>query len=73
MKTIFKSIAVSVFMLTCLSCNANNKSNKAEVAFSETLEHETNNQFIKVALLLDTSNSIGGRKKKKKKKKKKLF
>ena len=60
MKTIFKSIVLSVLMITCLSCNANNKSKKADVALAETEEHETNKQFIKVALLLDTSNSMDG-------------
>jgi hypothetical protein len=47
-------------MVTYLSCNANNKSNKDEVALAETIEETTNNQFIKVALLLDTSNSMDG-------------
>ncbi|WP_456439581.1 vWA domain-containing protein [Psychroserpens sp.] len=49
----------------CLSCNANNKSNKADTVLAKTVEHETvkheeNDQFIKVALLLDTSNSMDG-------------
>ena len=60
MKTFFKSIVLSVFMITCLSCNANNKSDKTKVALVETVIHEANNQFIKVALLLDTSNSMDG-------------
>ncbi|WCO02065.1 vWA domain-containing protein [Psychroserpens ponticola] len=65
MKTIFNSIVLGVIMITCLSCNANNKSNKANVVLVETIKHETteneaNNQFIKVALLLDTSNSMDG-------------
>ena len=65
MKTIFKSTVLSAFMITCLSCNANNKSNKADTVLAETVEHETvkhetNDQFIKVALLLDTSNSMDG-------------
>lgn len=58
-------MVLSVFMTMCLSCNANNKSNKTEVAHTETVTHETikneaNGQFIKVALLLDTSNSMDG-------------
>ncbi|WP_431137068.1 VWA domain-containing protein [Psychroserpens mesophilus] len=60
MKTIFKSIVLSILMMTCLSCNANHKSDSAQIAFKETKQHETNNQFIKVALLLDTSNSMDG-------------
>lgn len=59
MKTIFNSMVLSFFMVTYLSCNANNKSNKDEVALV-TIEETTSNQFIKVALLLDTSNSMDG-------------
>lgn len=51
---------LSALMVTHLSCNANNKSNKTETAKAEMVIHETNNQFIKVALLLDTSNSMDG-------------
>jgi hypothetical protein len=47
-------------MISCLSCNANNKTNKTDVALAEAEEYETNKQFIKVALLLDTSNSMDG-------------
>lgn len=60
MKTILKSIVLSAIMIICLSCNANSKSNKADVALVQTEEHKTNKQFIKVALLLDTSNSMDG-------------
>jgi len=65
MKTIFKSLALIILTLTCLSCNANNKPNKTKVNLAETVKHETikneeNTQFIKVALLLDTSNSMDG-------------
>jgi len=65
MKTIFKSVVLGALMVTCLSCNANNKSNTTDVVLAETVEHETitnetNDQFIKVALLLDTSNSMDG-------------
>ena len=65
MKTIFKSILFSALMISNLSCNANNKPNKTDVVLAETVIHETttnatNNQFIKVALLLDTSNSMDG-------------
>jgi len=60
MKTIFKSIVLSIITITSLSCNANNKSNNTDIVLTETAVHETNNQFIKVALLLDTSNSMDG-------------
>ena len=65
MKKIFNSITLSILMIMCISCNANNKSNKADIVIAETITHETitnaaNNQFIKVALLLDTSNSMDG-------------
>ncbi|MFK7781372.1 vWA domain-containing protein [Psychroserpens sp.] len=60
MKTIFKSMVLSVLMITSLSCNANNKSNESDVVLAKTVKHNSNNQFIKVALLLDTSNSMDG-------------
>lgn len=65
MKTISKSIALIVLMTTCFTCNANNKSDKTELNLEAAVKHETmtneaNNQFIKVALLLDTSNSMDG-------------
>lgn len=65
MKPFFKSTVLSALMITCFSCNANNKSDKTDLILSKTIEHETikndtNNQFIKVALLLDTSNSMDG-------------
>lgn len=65
MKTIFKYTVLSALLMTCFSCNANNKSDKANIVLADNLKHETikndtNNQFIKVALLLDTSNSMDG-------------
>lgn len=60
MKTIFKSIVLSTLIISCLSCNANNKTNNAKTTLAEVVNHSTNNQFIKVALLLDTSNSMDG-------------
>lgn len=60
MKTILKMIGLGVLIATSLSCNAKNKSNKTEVALANVDEHTSNKQFIKVALLLDTSNSMDG-------------
>ncbi|SDR67130.1 von Willebrand factor type A domain-containing protein [Formosa sp. Hel1_31_208] len=60
MKTIFRTIAISLCMINILSCNANEKKEQAQVAFIEPTTHHLHNQFIKVALLLDTSNSMDG-------------
>lgn len=42
------------------ACNANNKKQANSYAQSEILKHNPNEQYIKVALLLDTSNSMDG-------------
>ncbi|WP_323788482.1 hypothetical protein [Psychroserpens sp.] len=65
MKTILKTTVLALCMITFMSCNGNNKATNSDVVLAETVEHETttnvvNNQFIKVALLLDTSNSMDG-------------
>lgn len=60
MKTIFKSILLSAIFLSCLSCNAKTKTNKTDPILAEVEEQNINNQFIKVTLLLDTSNSMDG-------------
>lgn len=64
MKTLFKSTVLSLALATFLSCNGNN-TKKEPLAYNvvETIIHpepKTNKQFIKVALLLDTSNSMDG-------------
>lgn len=44
-----------------VSCNAKNKKNpETTMAIVETVKNEPSKQFIKVALLLDTSNSMDG-------------
>ncbi|WP_396602254.1 VWA domain-containing protein [Algibacter sp. R77976] len=60
MKTYFKTCLLSFALIGFISCNANNK--KQAVALNDTKveHHEPNKQFIKVALLLDTSNSMDG-------------
>ncbi|WP_298498326.1 VWA domain-containing protein [uncultured Algibacter sp.] len=60
MKTYFKTLLLSFTLIGFLSCNANSK--KQSVAFNNTKpeNYEPNKQFIKVALLLDTSNSMDG-------------
>lgn len=61
MKTILRTTALSLCLFGLLSCNANSKKmNTADVAIAETSHTPTNKQFIKVALLLDTSNSMDG-------------
>ena len=59
MKTliIMGSIALTISSLT--ACNGNNKTQKNLYALNETL-HKSEKQYIKVALLLDTSNSMDG-------------
>ncbi|OUS00338.1 hypothetical protein A9Q86_10205 [Flavobacteriales bacterium 33_180_T64] len=60
MKTIIKTLVVSLCMISFLSCNAKEKKEIEQLALVETKAHKPNNQFIKVALLLDTSNSMDG-------------
>lgn len=61
MKTILKTMVLGLCFFVLLTCNANSKkSTSSDLAMVEnTIEHD-NEQFIKVALLLDTSNSMDG-------------
>ena len=61
MKTILKTTVLGLCIFGLLSCNANTKkTNEKDFAIAETAIHEPSKQFIKVALLLDTSNSMDG-------------
>ncbi|CAH8281345.1 von Willebrand factor type A domain-containing protein [Mariniflexile fucanivorans] len=60
MKTHFKTLVLGITLIGFTACNANNKKQPIEYAKVETLKPETNKQYIKVALLLDTSNSMDG-------------
>ena len=61
MKNVTKVMAVSLLVLGFLSCNANNKSKEQiELASAESIIKHEPKQYIKVALLLDTSNSMDG-------------
>lgn len=60
MKTILKTLAISMCMINVLSCNANERKDTNDVALVETKMHHPEKQYIKVALLLDTSNSMDG-------------
>ncbi len=60
MKTLFKT-ALLVMLATTLSCNANNKKkNKENLLAINTTEVDEPKKTVKVALLLDTSNSMDG-------------
>ncbi|WP_460220000.1 VWA domain-containing protein [Psychroserpens sp. MEBiC05023] len=62
MKTIVKTFAIIFCVISTLSCNAREKKETKALAFANTKveSHRTDKQFIKVALLLDTSNSMDG-------------
>lgn len=59
MKFLSKIGLLTMLFIGLSSCNLNAK-NKASADVVEKLEHHPNKQFIKVALLLDTSNSMDG-------------
>ncbi len=60
MKTIFKKSILVFSIFGMLSCNANTSKKDKYLAVNNTEIHLTKKQFIKVALLLDTSNSMDG-------------
>ena len=60
MKAHFKVILGLSLITSIYSCNADNKKKTIAQATIETEIPKTNKQFIKVALLLDTSNSMDG-------------
>lgn len=60
MKTHLKTLVFSIALIGFTACNANNKKQPTNYAQTEIAKHEINKQFIKVALLLDTSNSMDG-------------
>ena len=60
MKTYLKTILFCASLAAFTSCNAKNKKQNMALNESKTIHHESNKQFIKVALLLDTSNSMDG-------------
>ena len=61
MKHIFKTTILGLYMFSLISCNANTKKTAGkDMAIAETSVVSPNKQFIKVALLLDTSNSMDG-------------
>jgi hypothetical protein len=61
MKTILKTTALSLCLAGFLSCKADNKTPiQNDLVMTETSKEKPSKQFIKVALLLDTSNSMDG-------------
>ncbi|WP_203256365.1 vWA domain-containing protein [Hyunsoonleella ulvae] len=60
MKTLSKSLVLAMAVLSLTACNANNKKQDVAIHTITTKHHTPNKQFIKVALLLDTSNSMDG-------------
>lgn len=66
MKTTIKFSLIALTAFFFLGCNANNKKQNENYALNESIETidpitpKANKQFIKVALLLDTSNSMDG-------------
>ncbi len=61
MQTILKTTVMSLCVFGLISCNANNKKNpETDLSIAKSSKHYQSKQFIKVALLLDTSNSMDG-------------
>ncbi|KJD32470.1 von Willebrand factor type A [Tamlana nanhaiensis] len=59
MKSLIKTLALSVALIAFTACNAKTKSPRLVVNPTKT-QPTPNKQYIKVALLLDTSNSMDG-------------
>lgn len=60
MKTHLKILILCTALIGFVACNANNRKKPANYAQKQINEHMSNSQYIKVALLLDTSNSMDG-------------
>jgi hypothetical protein len=60
MKTLLKTSVLSLLFIGLLSCNAKSNSKIKNEKFLAINEHHPSKQYIKVALLLDTSNSMDG-------------
>lgn len=63
MKILFKPLILALSLATLTACNANSKTKSQDLAISETIietKLKSENREIKVALLLDTSNSMDG-------------
>ncbi|MEP3838256.1 MAG: vWA domain-containing protein [Algibacter sp.] len=60
MKTYFKTVLLCTTLAVFTSCKAENKKQTIALNETKTLNPKPNKPFIKVALLLDTSNSMDG-------------
>ena len=60
MKTPFKTLTLGLALIAFTSCIANEKKPLVNYAQLENTDPKPNKQYIKVALLLDTSNSMDG-------------
>jgi len=60
MKTYLKTFLFSIALIGFTACNANNKKINTDLAQVKITAHKPSKQYIKVALLLDTSNSMDG-------------
>ena len=63
MKYTFKSLAVALSLTTIIACNANSKTKTQDLVIAKTIIETSSKSVkpeIKVALLLDTSNSMDG-------------
>jgi hypothetical protein len=60
MKTHFKTLLFCIALLSFISSAAKDKQKTPDLTELKTLDHNPEKQFIKVALLLDTSNSMDG-------------
>ncbi len=60
MKTNIKAFILSIALVAFLACKADNKKNDQAFNSVKKTEHKPDKQYIKVALLLDTSNSMDG-------------
>ena len=61
MKALLKTTALSLCLAGFLSCKADNKTSiQNDLVMTESTMEKPSKQFIKVALLLDTSNSMDG-------------
>ncbi|WP_452231558.1 vWA domain-containing protein [Lacinutrix sp. MEBiC02595] len=60
MKTVFKMSLLAFFFVSLTACQAKEKKQQTALAVHQPAKNKPNKQFIKVALLLDTSNSMDG-------------
>ncbi|WOD42116.1 vWA domain-containing protein [Hwangdonia lutea] len=60
MKTYLKTFLFSIALVSFIACHANNKKTNTDYTQAEISNNKPSKQYIKVALLLDTSNSMDG-------------